>query len=313
MASKGSIIFILSDTRSGSTLLDQLLGAHDEIVSLGEIHHLRAYVTEDRSLYDPAHPLVCSCGSRLSECPFWRDVEHRLGRPLDSLVLSLRFIGLLDDDRTRRPLVRRAVKKLLDRGPNAGGNALVSSLLGQRRVVRDSLQLYDAIFEVSRQARYVVDSSKAVFRFRSIFEARPDRVRALALGRDYRGTIHSKMKRGRGLQGSARTWARRMRWIRDFTADLAPNALIRVRYEDLCDDPRAELTRVCEFLDIDFTEAMLTRPLENMHHLGGSPSKFDRSRSEIKPDKSYSGAYSERDLATIKSIVGEMAREWDYD
>ena len=56
------LIYIMSDNRSGSTLLDQLLGGNPSIMSLGEVHHLTAYALDDRGIYDPVHPLVCSCG-----------------------------------------------------------------------------------------------------------------------------------------------------------------------------------------------------------------------------------------------------------
>src|SRR5262245_47931937 len=80
-------IFVLSDVRSGSTLLDQCLGGHPDIVSLGEVHWLAAYLAQDRGIYDPDHPLVCSCGLPVAECPFWESVQRALGKPLDSLVL----------------------------------------------------------------------------------------------------------------------------------------------------------------------------------------------------------------------------------
>ena len=50
----GEILYVLSDVRSGSTLLDQLLGAHPSIFSVGELHWLAAYVREDRSIYNPS-------------------------------------------------------------------------------------------------------------------------------------------------------------------------------------------------------------------------------------------------------------------
>ena len=50
-------ILVLSDNRSGSTLLDQCLGAHPNVVSLGEVHWLRAYVRQDRTIYNPAAPV----------------------------------------------------------------------------------------------------------------------------------------------------------------------------------------------------------------------------------------------------------------
>ena len=84
-------IFVLSDNRSGSTLLDQCLGSHPQIVSLGEVHWLDAYLTQDRSIYNPSHELLCSCGAAVTECPFWNSVERALGRSFVVLVLRQRL------------------------------------------------------------------------------------------------------------------------------------------------------------------------------------------------------------------------------
>src|SRR4029450_4883694 len=84
-------IFVLSDNRSGSTLLDQCLGSHTQIVSLGEVHWLDAYLTQDRRIYNPSHELLCTCGVPLTECPFWNSVERALERPLITLKLSQRL------------------------------------------------------------------------------------------------------------------------------------------------------------------------------------------------------------------------------
>src|SRR5262245_62978859 len=80
-------IFVLSDVRSGSTLLDQCLGAHAAIFSLGEVHWLSAYLSENRAIYNPAHALVCTCGKRVAECAFWSSTADALGRRLEDLTL----------------------------------------------------------------------------------------------------------------------------------------------------------------------------------------------------------------------------------
>src|SRR5262245_24077949 len=88
-------VFVLSDMRSGSTLLDQLLGAHSSVMSLGEVHWLDAYVRQDRAIYDPEHDLVCTCGSSVVDCRFWGEVARRLARPLDTLQLRIRAPALV--------------------------------------------------------------------------------------------------------------------------------------------------------------------------------------------------------------------------
>ena len=74
MVERRAAIFVLSDVRSGSTLLDQCLGAHKQIASLGEVHWLPAYAAQDRSKYNPVHELVCTCGKAIDKCVFWTAV-----------------------------------------------------------------------------------------------------------------------------------------------------------------------------------------------------------------------------------------------
>lgn len=308
----GKIVYVLSDTRSGSTLLDQLLGAHGEILSLGEVHHLVAYVRQDRALYNPAHPLVCSCGEPIASCIFWQRVEQQLGRPLGSLRLRNRVLGQSEDGEERKSFLRRIARRLLVNYPRLYRSPAAAGALDTSRVAADSFALFDAIFKQHGKAEYLVDSSKSPFRFRALFDARPERVIALVLARDYRGTVYSKIKRGRDLRKSAESWARRMTRIKSLTSDVPRQQLIRVRYEDICSDPRAELDRICNFLDVEFSEEMLSRPLDDVHHLGGSPSKFDPTKTKIELDSAYSRAFCEEDLALLQKIAGDAAAEWGY-
>src|SRR5690606_23114657 len=116
-ARMSKIIYILADNRSGSTLLDQLLGAHPDIVSQGEVHHLAAYVRQDRSLYDPVHPLDCSCGRPVTKCPFWIQVAGEVDRPLETLQLHLRFLNSRKSLGTDRRLSQRILNRAIRRFP----------------------------------------------------------------------------------------------------------------------------------------------------------------------------------------------------
>ena len=176
----------------------------------------------------------------------------------------------------------------------------------------DSFALYDAVVEQT-SATCLIDSSKSPFRFRMLYDVQPCRMYAIILGRDYRGTVYSKVKRGRDVETAVRTWARCMRQFDELSNGIRAKQQIRVRYEDLCNDPRAELTRICEFLQLDFSEELLSRPSDNVHHLGGSPSKFDPGRKKIKLDQSYLDAFTVQQLAAMKEIAGEVAAEWGYE
>lgn len=303
--------FILSDVRSGSTLLDQCLGAHTEVVTLGEAHWLPAYVTRDRTQYDPVHELVCACGLEVGECPFWISVRRELGRPLESLRLHSRLVRSPGDGSVAsriRWLPRRVVRS----HPGLYRLPLVRRALGGRRLAEDVLALLEAASRASGRS-VCIDSSKSPFRFRAVSDLDPGRARAIVLARDFRAVVHSKMKRGETLETAARGWRVAMEQIDALTRDLPGDRVHRLRYEDLCNQPRAELGRLCGFLGIPFQDAMLRRPEKaHLHHIGGSPSKFDESRHDIVLDRAYEGAFSPSDVDRMRRIVGNEAGRWGY-
>ena len=76
-----NLIYITSNSHSGSTLLDMLIGSHSACLTLGEIHKLTIKTNG-----------VCACGAKnYRECHFWSDVAARLradgGPPLADLQL----------------------------------------------------------------------------------------------------------------------------------------------------------------------------------------------------------------------------------
>ncbi len=305
-------IYVLSDVRSGSTLLDQCLGAHSDVVSLGELHWLRAYVLQDRSIYDPAHPLVCSCGATVPECDFWRSVAAEVGRPLESLEVALPFraasLRVLQGIPAKLDeLAKRGVRRV----PQVFRSSLVQRVFSAQRVARDSVEVFDAVCRATHK-HYCVDSSKSPFRFRAVYDADPDRTLAVVLGRDYRAVVHSKTKRGETLARAARGWRDRMQHIDALTRDLPAERRFQLKYEALCENPERELRRLAAFLQLDFEPAMLERQTASMHHIGGSPSKFDPARVRISTDVSAEGHFRPEDLQRMRDLVGDVAERWGY-
>jgi hypothetical protein len=305
------VVFILCDNRSGSTLLEQLLGAHSRMVSIGEIHWLRAYVLNDRRYYDPPYDLLCTCGQPFADCDFWSSVSRLATRRLDELQLVINFFGGQGSDAKRRPIYKRAPRRVIIKYPALFKSRLVQEIFGAPRVARDTMVLLDAITAHADPA-CIVDSSKSVYRFRSLYDRYPDRTKAIILHRDYRAVVYSKMKRGASLEGAASTWAEKVNVIEKLTAGLPDDALLQLRYEDLCSDPKGEIQRVCGFVGLEFEESMLARPSEGIHDLGGSPSKFHKERKEIRFDSEYLQAFTEKELAELRRLAGRHAEHGGY-
>lgn len=68
------VVFIASLGHSGSTLLDLILGSHQEIIGLGEVGRS---VASTNNAADQQNQ-ICSCGQAASECKFWGEVLTKL-------------------------------------------------------------------------------------------------------------------------------------------------------------------------------------------------------------------------------------------
>lgn len=63
--SDSGIVYIAGYGRSGSTLLDIILGNHSEITSMGEVGNFWSHSTGS---------MLCTCGTCVCECSIWSDV-----------------------------------------------------------------------------------------------------------------------------------------------------------------------------------------------------------------------------------------------
>ena len=82
--------------------------------------------------------------------------------------------------------------------------------------------------------------------------------------RDSRGVLASTARTGKDLRDPIK---KHVKWTRRLArfARQRGDAVLTVRYEDLCSSPAEELARIAAFLDLEFDEAML-RHAENEHH-----------------------------------------------
>ena len=73
------IIYIAGASHSGSTLLDMMLNAHPEIISVGEVLKLNRIKVAKTGRVKRTR---CSCGSAtLLQCEFWSRVNEWIDRP----------------------------------------------------------------------------------------------------------------------------------------------------------------------------------------------------------------------------------------
>ncbi len=307
-----NLIFIAGDDRSGSTMLDMMLAGHSSIASVGEAHHLRAYANKDHQYYKSVHDLSCLCGQDIEDCEFWSKVEENLGRPLGSLNIKPFYLRSNFKGKFFQGALKKIIWHSLQLLPRLYNIQSVHKILNGDVLAQDSFDLYKAV-QATTDSAYVLDSSKSPLRMRALAYHNPESMKVILLSRDYRGVVNSKHKRGIAKTKAAYHWKWCMRQMEVFSKALSDSQVCRVRYEDLCNNTAEEMHRICDFLDLPFEDTILTRNTQNVHHLGGSPSKYAGTESKIHIDESYKNKFTGAEISKLFKIVEKEAKVWGYD
>ncbi|WP_240506177.1 sulfotransferase family protein [Thermoactinospora rubra] len=285
------VIFLGGLGRSGTTLLERLLGALPAVAPLGEVVHLWARgVLADEP---------CGCGEAFGGCPFWREVGERAfgGWPAP---LARRMLGLRHRvDRTRRI-------------PFVGHPSLEEYVAGYRRV-------YTAAAEIAG-ARVVVDSSKHASLAFCLLSGGVD-VHVVHVVRDPRAVAHAWRKTverpedGRPMTrwGPLRTC---LHWTaQNLALDAYTGPVTRVRYEDLLADPRATLSRLAASLGLEASLGFLsgsTAWLGPAHTVSGNRLRFAVGPVELSRDDAWHDALPRAQQTLVAGLTWPLMVRYGY-
>ncbi len=262
------IVYIAGAGRSGSTLLERLLGSAPDAVALGEVHSLWRL---------PLAALRCSCGAPGPECAFWDNVR-RIAGLTDA---RLRDLAVLEHDSIRHLRIARAGFSL----PRFHRDEKVMRFTAMQR------DLFDAV-ATQTGARFVIDSSKAGPRAWAL--AGLPGTRIIHLMRDRRAVVASwgAEKHDPSLGGPMRQIAGKAVQADRARAFLSARLLARyapvhkLAYEALTDDPHAAMAALAM---PDLTDSIAWRgaarfaPDGDYHTLNGNPDRFSRGEITIRP------------------------------
>ena len=169
---KPRILYIVGSGRSGSTLLDLLLGSHPEIESGGECYKYARYFSP--SSMRPDNKRICTCGMHVHECGYWKAVREVLMRNYGEVNFDLET-------------------------PDAD------------RFIEWNRRVIDAILDVSGKAMFV-DSSKHFHRLRRLVDSGAFEVAAVHLVRDGRAVAFSGARKGYEVEKMLQEWRHNVGW-----------------------------------------------------------------------------------------------------
>jgi hypothetical protein len=179
-------------------------------------------------------------------------------------------------------------------------------------IAENSWVVADAMAAVSGTP-YVIDSSKSPVRLKLLYSIRPDRVRVVELVRDGRAVTASAMRRSRiSATRAARIWKRDNQNLAVMLRTVPAPLRIRVKYEDVCENPQRELQRVCAFLGLQFEPSMTVLWQRPVHNIPGNPMLFNRTRRTISRDDRWQRDLSPDDLRVFNQVAGRLNTRFGY-
>jgi len=293
------VLYIVGVGRSGSTLLERMLGAVPGSVNAGELNAIFSRVaTQDQR---------CGCGEPFSACPFWQEVGDRAFGGWGSVTGRMASLQ-------PRVVRQRFVPHLATGLAGAQYRRDLDEYLDAHH------RLYRAISDVSG-AEVVVDASKSTAQLFALRRIEGLDLRVINLVRDSRGVANSWSKSGirkpQSQQGDemgtysphrlAVLWAA-LQLESAVLGAAAPHAT-RVRYEDLVDRPRPTLTAALRGVGLSPEVGALDHvgehsvTLEPSHGIAGSRTRFTAGRIELQLDDAWHTGLAPRARRVVTAVT----------
>lgn len=296
------VLYIGGTGRTGSTVLEKILGQAPGVFAGGELTFLWRF-------FDTGY---CSCGAAIRACPVWATAfEDAFGGfggvdPEQMIAWRRRF--------SSRHLPLMASRRLRER---------LMQRLGDFPATVE--RLYRSIASTTG-SRLIIDSSKEphysyILRSRVALD-----VRFLHLVRDPRAVAYSwgRAKRQRGIAGDEYMERRRPSVsavyfdVSNLAAELmwsrSPGSYLRMRYEDLVEDPPAALGRiedlVEESLHLDLRGGSIQ--VGPTHSAWGNPNRFEDGLLTLAPDTEWRARMGRIAMAVVSAFTLPFLPRYGY-
>ncbi|MFD0556291.1 sulfotransferase family protein [Stackebrandtia endophytica] len=307
-AARTTVLFIGGLGRSGTTLLERLLGQLPGALPLGEVTHLwERDIRDDES---------CACGSAFSACEFWQRIGTTAFGGWDGIDIERVSHLRATVDRTRHipVLAAKELKK------------------PQLDLVREYAWYYHRVYAAAAadaRAGVVIDSSKHASLAYVLRWCEEINLKVLHVVRDARGVAHSwtkKVNRPESREQDQMTRYSPARAAMLWNAQNAAFGLLRrrgvevrrVRYEKLLSDPRGVVSRLANWAGIPATESQLRyigddyADLGPSHSAAGNPMRFTVGRIPLRHDDAWIDDMASSHRRIVSTLTRPLLGRYGY-
>jgi hypothetical protein len=292
------LIYILSNGRSGTTLLDLLLGAHEHLWTTGEAQNL------PWELVNPRAP--CGCGNLVQESAFWKEI-------LDDIPTETAgyHVGYFHNAQQVGKVLRWDLLPDVLQGSIRERWSDAVSEYGEKneklfRVVREAAER-----RAGRDIHWLVDASKDVYRLFWLQQSGQFDIRVIHVMKDPRSLVYS-MARPWLPAGIQRVVRYTGRWIIENAlmahlcrSNFAPAHVYRLSYEQLARSPEQTMTAIGDWLGI-------TYPPDLVHHfrsydnfaISGNMMRWRESERTIRLDERWKRDFPKPYQLLVELLAG---------
>lgn len=309
MNQENKVIYIIGDRRSGSTLLDYLLGSHPDAVSVGELNSLHNHFFEKG--IGKSREWQCSCGTPVKNCDFWRKI-------IGNASFSEEFLTDFEKNNfetkkqqnkfnSNKYSVNHTIDQLKNESTDAEGQLLANNIWS----------IYNTIFEQTGK-KLIIDSSKNAENAYFLGKYKKGNIGFILLERDIWEVALSKKKRIENLSDEIKKYRkkkdfsisrvilssyiqfRKNRAIVNELKKLKNESKIKqIQYTKLSTYPQETIEGICRYFGIsNFDVPKMTNQYNKpVHAIGGSPSRYESK--PIQPDKRWKSFYKKHPTALL--------------
>ena len=240
--------------RSGTTALATFLGNNNEIQNIGEMHQFFEYLEERKE---------CSCGDQLQKCEFW-------------------------DNKISNNLIQSSTKNRILSEKFESHSSIVKHILQlfSKKEIEEYIEIHQQLLntiQLDSEKTTLLDSSKYIGRALALDKLENIDLKVIYVVRDIRGVINSFSKNVQTSKSPLSTivYYLVVNSVSEFVAKiLLRKKVVKIRYEDLVNNPLQVFSRLETFLKLDLTDVknkiIDKQPFSLGHIVGGNRLKKNK-------------------------------------
>jgi len=300
------LLYIIGAGRSGSTVLDTVLGNHPDILSCGELINLpkSAWINNE----------YCACGCPGRECPFWSEVRREWQRTTESTV---RELLQLQEKFERTKTWGLPVRRKHD-----------TRSTEFQRYREMWVSLCRAAQKISGKS-VILDSSKTPTRAFYLTQIPEIDLHLIHLVRDGRGVCYSLTKpyakdtksgiqaeiRPRSAIRTAFFWVFRNWQSEKVRSLLGQDLSIRIRYEDFMSTPADTMKQIEKLSHIDLTritaKLAAEEPFDVGHTIAGNRVRMSGA-IKLRADQKWQRRLSRKKRLVFELVAKSGLKKYGY-